>query len=172
MCQRILWLFFQGTGRFNPCLTFHKTNPRLMSDTDTTVSLQEMNHMAPGLYPWLPWFSGWFSQWLWTKHGCWSGKHNEVKSWWAHKSTVNQPLNQLGYFGKCVVFSSGFIFSCSELILGFTKLEYRNEKRVKVSAYTGTQRTQVHEQELQYTMIQETILLFTENEDTGGPSWA
>lgn len=29
-----------------------------MSDTDTTVSLQEMNHMAPGLYPWLPYSQG------------------------------------------------------------------------------------------------------------------
>lgn len=42
---------------------------------------------------------------------------------------------------------------------------------MKVSAYIGTQRTQVYEQEL-LAMIQETILLFIKSEDSEDPSWA
>lgn len=37
-----------------------------------------------------------------------------------------------------------------------------------MEVFAGTQRTQVHEQEL-LIMIQETILLFIEREDSGGP---
>lgn len=42
---------------------------------------------------------------------------------------------------------------------------------MKVSAYAGTQRTQVHKQEL-LARVRDTILPFTENKDNGGPNWA
>lgn len=115
---------------------------------------------------WHPWFSESVNQWLLNKHRCWSGKQSEVKSWWAQKSTTNQPLNQLGYFEKCAVFWSRFVFSCSELIWRLIKLECRNEETMQVPAYTGTQRTQAHEQE-RPTRAQDTILPFS-----GAPSWA
>lgn len=145
---------------------FHVTNPSLMSDRNTHSVTSEDELCGSWAFMWHPWFSESVNQWLLNKHRCWSEKQSEVKSWWAQKSTINQPLNQLGYFEKCAVFWSRFVFSCAELIWRLIKLECRNEETMKVSGYTGTQRTQAHEQELP-TRVQDTILLFS-----GAPSWA
>ena len=131
-----------------------------MSDKNTHSVTSEDELYGPWAFMWHPWFSESVYQWLLNKHRCWSGKQSEVKSWWAQKSTINQPLNQQGYFEKCAVFWSRFVFSCSELIWRLIKLECRNEETMKVSAYTGTQRTKAHEQEFP-TRVQDTIMLFS-----------